>query len=130
MHAAPEIEVLSIARFQEELRRASRFCPRPPAADPLAAVLRKIEQNPAHTQSRLLTRILAALTYQQGEFRRAEAAALDVDSLCIAVTLMDACAAGTNVRGDWVRTLEAARAAQGEGTSTPAGPHELPVNRG
>ena len=116
MRAASQIEVLSITRFQEELRRASRFCPRPPTADPLAAVLRKIEQNPAHTQSRLLTRILAALTFQQGEFRRAETATLDVDSLSIAVALMDAHAAGSSVHGDWVRTVDAARAAQGDGT--------------
>ena len=58
----------------------------------------------------------AALTFQQGEFRRAETAALDVDSLSIAVALMDAHAAGTSVHGDWVRTVDAARAAQGDGT--------------
>jgi len=36
--------------------------------------VKKIEQNPAFSQSRLLTRVLAALTYEMGEFRRAEIA--------------------------------------------------------
>ena len=114
------MELLSIVQFQDELRRAGRYCPRSPAIDALGSIVRKIEQNPAHTQSRLLTRILAALTYQEGEFRYAEAAALDVDSLTIAVTLMDECAAGTCVRADWIRAVDAARAALGEGQYSPA----------
>ena len=104
-------DLLSIVQFQDELRRAGRFCPRPPAPDALGAIVRKIEQSPAHTQSRLLTRILAALTYQKGEFRRAEAAALDADALAIAVTLIDEHAAGTTNREDWIRAVAAARAA-------------------
>jgi hypothetical protein len=113
--AANEVELLSIIQFQDELRRAGRFCPRPPITGALVAVVHKIQQNPAYTQSRLLTRLLAALTYQEGEFRRAEAAAFDVDSLAIAVTLMDEYAAGTCAREDWIRAVDTARAAQGEG---------------
>ena len=113
--ALHRVDLLSISQFQDELRQAGRFCPRPPTIDALGAVIRKIEQNPAYTQSRLLTRILAALTYQEGEFRRAEAACLDVDSLAMVVTLMDEYAAGTSVREDWIRAVDTARAAQGEG---------------
>jgi len=99
-------------RFQDELRRAARYCPRLPAGDPLAAAVKKIQQNPAFAQSRLLTRILTALTYQKGEFRRAEAAALDVDTLSIVITLMDICSAGTLAREEWTHAVDAANAAQ------------------
>ncbi len=105
-------ELLSPARFEEELRRVARFRPRVPVGDPLGAAVRKIEQNPAFTQSRLLTRILAALTYQQGEFRLAEVAALDSETLAMVITLMDAHTAGTSTREDWVRAVDAAKAAQ------------------
>jgi hypothetical protein len=106
-------ELLSAAGFQEELRRVARFFrSRAPVGDPLDAAVRKIEQNPAFTQSRLLTRILAALTYQQGEFRRAEISALDAETLAMVVTLMDVHAAGTSAREDWVRAADAAHAAQ------------------
>jgi hypothetical protein len=111
---AENAELLSIVQFQEELRRARRFCPRPPAVNALLAVVQKIERNPAFAQSRLLTRILTALTYQKGEFRRAEAATLDVEALGMAVTLMDEYAAGTSTHEDWVRAVDSARAAQGE----------------
>jgi hypothetical protein len=106
-------ELLSAARFQDELRRVARFFrSRLPVGDPLDATVRKIEQNPAFTQSRLLTRILAALTYQQGEFRRAEISALDAETLAMVITLMDVHAAGTSAREDWVRAADAANAAQ------------------
>ncbi|KPK18180.1 MAG: hypothetical protein AMJ67_11355 [Betaproteobacteria bacterium SG8_41] len=105
-------ELLSAVRFQEELRRVARFRPGLPVGDPLAAAVRRIEQNPAFTQSRLLTRILAALIYQEGEFRRAEIAALDADALAMVISLMDAHAAGTSTRDEWVCAIDAARAAQ------------------
>jgi len=110
--AAGTTELLSALRFQEELRRVARFRPRLPVGDPLDTAVRRIEQNPAFTQSRLLTRILAALTYQQGEFRRAEIAAFDSETLAIVITLMDAHAAGTSTHEEWVRAVDLARAAQ------------------
>ena len=124
--ALDRVDLLSISQFQDELRQARRFVPRPPTTDALGTVVRKIQQNPDYTQSRLLTRILAALTYQEGDFRRAEAAALDVDSLAIAVTLMDDYAAGTGTRDDWIRAVDTARAAQGDGTYSPASSRERP----
>ena len=124
------VELLSLVQFQEELRRARRFCPRPPAGDALVAVVQMIERNPAYTQSRLLTRILTALTYQEGEFRRAEAAAFDVDSLGIAVALMDEYSAGTSAQEDWIRAVDSARAAQGEDRYLPSSSRNVPTNRG
>lgn len=106
------IELMSAARFQDELRRIARQSPRLSAGDPLALIVKKIEQNPAFAQSRLLTRLLTALTYQKGEFRRAEAAALDLDTLSTVITLMDACSAGTLAREDWIHAVDAANAAQ------------------
>lgn len=105
-------ELLSAIRFQEELRRVARFRPRLPVGDPLNAAVRRIEQNPAFTQSRLLARILAALTYQQGEFRRAEIAAFDSETLAMVIALMDAHAAGTSTREEWICAVDLARAAQ------------------
>jgi len=110
--AAGATEMLSPARFEEELRRIARFRPRVAMGNPLDLAVKKIEQNPAFTQSRLLTRILTALAHHEGEFRRAELSALDMASLDIVIALMDACAAGTSAREDWVRAVDAAQAAQ------------------
>lgn len=106
-------ELLSPVRFQEELRRVAHFFrSRHLLGDPLDATVRKIEQNPAFAQSRLLTRILAALVYQEGEFRRAEISALDADTLAMVISLMDVHAEGTSTREEWVHAAEAAKTAQ------------------
>ena len=104
--------MLSALRFQEELRRVTRFRVHPPVGDPLDAAVRRIEQNPAYAQSRLLTRMLSALTYQLGEFRRAETAAFDSETLAMVISLMDAHAAGTATHEQWVHAVDAAIAAQ------------------
>ncbi len=105
-------EVLSAVEFQQALRHVIRFRQQLAVADPLAAVVKRIEQNPAFSQSRLLTRILGALTYGQGEFRRAEAAAFDAETLALVIALMDARAAGTRTSAEWKQAVEAARAAE------------------
>jgi hypothetical protein len=110
--AAAATEQLSPARFEEELRLFARVRPRVPVGDPLGAAVKKIELNPAFSQSRLLTRVLSALAYREGEFRRAELSAFDVTTLDIVIALMDVCAAGTSTREDWVRAVDAAKAAQ------------------
>jgi hypothetical protein len=108
--AVGKTELLSAARFQEELRRVARFRSSVLVGNPLEAAVRKIAQNPAFTQSRLLARVLAALTYQEGEFRRAEIAAFDSETLAIVITLMDAHAAGTSSREDWICAVDSVRA--------------------
>jgi hypothetical protein len=107
-----EGELLSAREFEEVLRRAGRFCSRAVTASPLDAAVTTVEQNPACVQSRVLTRVLAALTYQSGEFRRADVSALDAAALTLVIALMDACAAGTSTREEWIRATDAAKAAE------------------
>jgi hypothetical protein len=109
--AAVTAELLSAARFQEELRGVPRYRSSIPVGDPLQVAVKKIADNPAFTQSRLLARMLVALTYQEGEFRRAELATFDSDTLAMVITLMDVHAAGTSSREEWVRATDAARVA-------------------
>jgi hypothetical protein len=109
--AGTTAELWSAIRFQEELRRVSGSRTPGPIEDPLAQAVKIIEQNPAYSQSRLLTRMLSALTYQQGEFRPAEIAAFDSRTRAIVIALMDACAAGLPVREEWIRAVDAATAA-------------------
>ncbi|MGH8660920.1 MAG: hypothetical protein ACREUB_04060 [Burkholderiales bacterium] len=110
--AAGASELLSFGRFLEELRHVTRFRSSPVVGDPLDAAVKRIEKNPAFSQSRILTRLLAALTYQRGEFRRAEIAAFDSETLAMVIALMDAHAAGTATREAWIRAVDLAVAAQ------------------
>ena len=105
-------ELLSIPRFLDELRHVTRFRSSPPIGDPLDAAVRRIENNPAFAQSRILTRLLSALTYERGEFRRAEVAAFDSETLAMAIALMDAHIAGTSTREEWKGAVDRAIAAQ------------------
>lgn len=109
--AAAGTELLSAVRFQEELRRVMRSRSSVPVGDPLQVAVKKITDNPAFTQSRLLARMLVALAYQEGEFRRAELATFDSDTLSMVITLMDAHAAGTSPREQWIRAADAVKAA-------------------
>ena len=104
-------EVMSLLQFQEELRRVARFEVRSPVENPLLEAVQKITDNPAFTQSRLLSRLLTALTHGRGEFRRAEASALDSQTLGIAIALMNAAHAGTTARVDWTNAVSACDAA-------------------
>ena len=104
-------ELLSAPRFQEELRRVTRYRSSIPVGNPLDVAVKKITDNPAFTQSRLLARMLVALTYEVGEFRRAEVATFDSDTLAMVITLMDMHAAGTSGREAWIRAADAAKAA-------------------
>jgi hypothetical protein len=110
---AHTVESLSAVEFREELQRLAQFRTRPASAGPLAAAVKKIEDNPAYAQSRLLARILTALTYDQGVFRRAEVTALDAETLAIVRSLVEARAAATSPHEEWVRAVDAASAAQG-----------------
>src|SRR5687767_5096891 len=96
-----DVERLSIARFEEELRRAARGR-LPLVGNPLDAAVKKIVENPALTQCRLLTRVLAALVFRKGDFRRAEIAAFDAETLATVIALMDSSIAGTVAREQWL----------------------------
>ena len=104
-------ERMTAVQFQEALRHAGRFRSRSLVGDPLAAAVKRIEQNPTFSQSRLLARMLSALAYGSGEFRQAEVAAFDSETLAMVIGLMDAHAAGTPTREDWARAVDAATAA-------------------
>lgn len=104
-------EELSAAQFQEALRQVPRYLERPVTGDPLALAVTRIGLNPAFAQSRLLTRILVALTYQEGGFRRAEIGALDAESLAMVISLMDAFTSGASPRAAWEQAVDDARAA-------------------
>ncbi len=101
---------MSLAQFQDELRHISRFDVSEPVANPLRAAVQKITDNPALGQARLLGRMLTALMYECGEFRRAEASAFDTATLRLVVALMNAARAGTYTRAEWKEAIMAADA--------------------
>lgn len=106
------VEQQSFTLFQEELRRVARFITAAAPANPLEAVLKAIRQNPAMSQARLLTRMLAAYIGRQVSFRSAEVSAFDREHLALIVALMDAHEAGTLPRVEWERAADEADAAQ------------------
>ena len=105
------VDVMSALQFQDELRHVARYDHRPPVQNALAVAVQRIVENPALSQSRLLSRILTALTYEKGEFRRAEASAFDTVTLGIVISLMDVARAGTTGRDDWINAVTACDAA-------------------
>ena len=106
------IEGLSFAMFQNELRHVARFITPAAPANPLDAVLTAIRHNPAMSQARLLTRILAAYIGRQVSSRSAEVAAFDREHLALLVALMDTHDAGTLPATEWQRAADEAEAAQ------------------
>jgi hypothetical protein len=112
MPLAASGEVLTAVQFQEALRHITRFRHYPPVVDPLSAAVEKIRQNPTFLQSRLLARMLSALAYGLGEFRRAELAAFDSETLAAVIRLMDIHAAGALTRADWMQAADGATATQ------------------
>jgi len=110
------VEHLPFPAFQEQLRHVARFtaaaAPTTPPTTALDAVVKAIRENPALSQARLLTRILAAYIGRQVSFRSAEVSAFDKQHLALLVALMDAHDAGTLPNAEWERAAEAADAAQ------------------
>ena len=114
-HAEPTAGTLaqqSFARFIEALRHITRFMTDPLLEHPLEAAVQRIEANPAFTQYRLLTRLLAAMPGQQGEFRIEEASAFDRDTLAVILSLIHIHNAGTAPAADWERAINRAVSAQ------------------
>jgi hypothetical protein len=104
-------DIMSLAQFQDELRRIARFDVSAPVANPLSATVQKISENPALPQARLLGRMLRALADDRGEFRRAEASAFDTATLRLVIALMNAARADTNTRAEWLNAISAADSA-------------------
>ena len=106
------VERLSFALFQEQLRHVARFVTAATTVNPLDAVLKAIHNNPAMSQARLLTRILAAYIGRQVSFRSAEVSAFDKEHLALLLALMDSHDAGTLPATEWQRAADEAEAAQ------------------
>jgi len=104
-------ELLTGVEFLAMLRQVVEFRPQATVADPLQSAVDQIASNPAFSESRLLMRILVALSSGEGQFRRAEIAALDAKTLALVIVLMDLHAAGTWPAGRWARAVEEAQAA-------------------
>ena len=104
-------EVMSLPQFESELRRIARFETHLPAATGLGEAVEKIRANPTLTESRLLARVLRALAYQCGEFRRAETSAFSSAMLRMVIALLNAARDGTHTREEWMRAVEATKAA-------------------
>jgi hypothetical protein len=107
------VDVMSVRQFEEELRRLARFHRPAPMENPLVEAVKKVEDNPAFVQSRLLGRILIALAHDRGEFRRAEASALDAPTLGLVIAVLNSARAGTTAREDWISAADACATAAG-----------------
>ncbi|MDH4150901.1 MAG: hypothetical protein OEW79_03405 [Betaproteobacteria bacterium] len=102
----------SFARFMGALRHITRFMTGPLLENPLDAAVQRIEANPAFTQYRLLTRLIAALPGEQGEFRVEEASVFDRDTLAVILSLIHAHDAGTTPSAEWRQAIDRAESAQ------------------
>lgn len=103
-------DVVSAAEFFEILRQVVGFRENIPVADPLRNAVDQIGNNPAFAQSRLLKRILVAMV-RGGDFRRAEATALDAPTHALVISLLDLRRAGARPGPDWNSAIDAAEAA-------------------
>lgn len=112
MPRAPSSDVLSAPEFFDLVRRVIGFRAQSPIPDPLNAAVEQISSNPAFAQSRLLHRILVALVCG-GEFRRAEAAALDAPTCALVIALVDLRSTGSQGSQAWGDAVAAANVAVG-----------------
>ena len=109
MTAAANLELCSAPEFFALVRNAVRFRSHAPTLDPLGDAVSQVTLNPHFAQSRLLMRILSALPLMTGEFRRAEAAALDSATLALVVDLIDLHLSSTRSDLEWARAIEEVR---------------------
>jgi hypothetical protein len=103
-------DFMPFEQFGDELRRSVRFDAHRHVGDPLAAAVVEINANPAHSQSRLLARVLCALAGYKSEFRRAEISGFDLPTRRLVVALLDAERAGAILRSGWLAAVAAAHA--------------------
>ena len=101
-----------MTEFNDELRRGVRADAVAAVDDAMGAAVLQIEQHPLHLQSQLLARILSALTFGVGHFRRSEVFALDRGTRTLVVALADQRAGGGMPVEVWEQAVDAAGAAQ------------------
>ena len=103
-------DVLSAAEFFVTLEQVVSFREQPAIGDPLQHAVDQISANPAFAQSQLLKRILVALV-TGGNFRRAEASALDASTHALVMSLLELRRTGARPSQSWSDAIEAAEAA-------------------
>jgi hypothetical protein len=103
-------DVLSAAEFFVMLRQVVGFREQPAIADPLQHAVDQISANPAFAQSQLLKRILVGLI-TGGDFRRAEATALDASTHALVISLLELRRRGAVSSQSWNDAIQAAEAA-------------------
>jgi hypothetical protein len=106
---------LSIQEFSRELRYGIPPDTIAAIGDPITAALGLIEEHPQHLQALLLARILSALTFGAGTFRKAEVFGLDRPARALAVALENVRTAGSVPNAVWESAVDAAGAAQAYG---------------
>ena len=109
-HREQSRDVLSAAEFFVMLGQVVKFREQPAIADPLQHAVDRIRANPAIAQSQLLKRILGALV-AGGDFRRAEASALDASTHALVMSLLEVRRTGARSPQDWDEAIEAVEAA-------------------
>jgi hypothetical protein len=97
---------------------------------PLDTAVLQIQNHPQHLQSLLLSRILSALAFGVGQFRRAEVFGLDRATRALAVALMNLRESGAVPAGSWEGAVDHAGAAQLglQRTVTPCAPADDGAN--
>lgn len=103
-------DVVSAAEFFVMLRQTLLLREHTGIADPLQQTVDQISANPAFAQSRLLKRILVALT-SGGDFRRAETTSLDASTHALVLALLDLRQEGARSQQDWSDAIVAVEAA-------------------
>lgn len=99
-------DILPALEFFQLVRRVVGFTAREPILEPLGVAVAQITSYPGLAQSLLLRRVLYALL-QGGEFRRAEAAGLDVPTSRLVIALVDLRQAGTLAQEHWLHAANA-----------------------
>ena len=108
--AAREFDCLSLDQFESELQRFTQSRPVIAVTEPLQRALKLIEENPALSRSRLLVRILSALSGRHAEFRYAEVASLDSATISLVIQLMQVRRSGATAQKEWLQAAEKANA--------------------
>lgn len=103
-------DVLPAAEFFVMLRQVVTFREQPGIADPLQHAVDQINANPAFSQSQLLKRILVALV-AGGDFRRAEATALDASTHALVMSLLELRRTGARSPQAWNDAIEGTESA-------------------
>jgi len=104
-------DLMSGPQYLAALRQVVGFREQAAVSDPLREVVDRISADPHMLQSRLLMRILVALTSGAGAFRRAELAALDAPTHALVLGMMNIRASDLQGQTEWDHAVMLAEAA-------------------